>query len=228
MALPPPLPTETLTAAQSLPLKLDPVTLRGSTVYLMPTVIERDSAILYALSNGDPIEQGERTYPAYDSDALIWRWMSAGPFDTLASFQRYLQANIDAPNTLSFTVFDAQKDHPLGMACYLNNTPSHLKIELGSIWYSPIAQGTGANTAAAVLMIDHAVRLGYQRIEWKCNALNDRSRRAALRIGFTFEGIQDSHMIIKGRSRDTAWFRILAREWPDLRAQYQPLLDIKA
>jgi RimJ/RimL family protein N-acetyltransferase len=228
MQLPPPLPADILATSERLPLKPDPVTLRGSTVYLLPTVIERDCAILYALSNGDPIEQAGRHYSAYDPDEQIWRWMFAGPFDSLASFQGYLQDKHDSSNTLSFTVFNAQNDQPLGMACYLNNTPSHLKIELGSIWYSPIAQGTGANTAASALMIDHAVRLGYQRIEWKCNALNDRSRRAALRIGFTFEGIQESHLIIKGRSRDTAWFRILAREWPALRENYQPLLDIKA
>ncbi len=68
------------------------------------------------------------------------------------------------------------------------------------------------------MMLRHAFALGYRRVEWKCDALNERSRRAALRLGFTFEGIQDAHWIIKGRNRDTAWFRLLDREWPAVRA----------
>ncbi|HLV37504.1 MAG TPA: GNAT family protein, partial [Spirillospora sp.] len=102
--------------------------------------------------------------------------------------------------------------------------PQHLKVELGNIWYSPIAQRTGANTEAIYLMLEHAFGLGYRRIEWKCDALNERSRRAALHLGFQFEGIQEYHYIVKGRSRDTAWFRMLDREWPDVRQRLEALL----
>jgi len=73
-------------------------------------------------------------------------------------------------------------------------------------------------------MLGHAFELGYRRVEWKCNDRNYRSRRAALRMGFQFEGIQESHMIVKGRSRDTAWFRMLAHEWPSAKAQLETLL----
>lgn len=84
-----------------------------------------------------------------------------------------------------------------------------------------MAQGTGANTEATYLMLQHAFALGYRRVEWKCNARNVRSRRAAEAMGFTFEGIQESWAIIKGRNRDTAWFRILDREWPAVRAHLE-------
>ena len=106
----------------------------------------------------------------------------------------------------------------------MSNLPEHLKIELGSIWYSPLIQRTPANTEATYLMLSHAFDLGYRRLEWKCNALNERSRRAALRMGFQFEGIQDSHFIIKNRNRDTAWFRILDREWLDVKTHLEDLL----
>jgi RimJ/RimL family protein N-acetyltransferase len=110
------------------------------------------------------------------------------------------------------------------MTNFMSNSPEHLKIELGGIWYSPIVQRTAANTEATYLMLNHAFGLGYRRVEWKCNALNERSRRAALRMGFQFEGIQESHMIMKGRNRDTAWFRILVHEWSAVEAHLRALL----
>ena len=102
---------------------------------------------------------------------------------------------------------------PIGVANLIANQPSHLKIELGSIWYGPIAQRTGASREATQLLLAHVFGLGYRRAEWKCDALNEPSRRAALSYGFTFEGIQDAHYIIKGRNRDTAWYRMLDHEW---------------
>jgi RimJ/RimL family protein N-acetyltransferase len=109
-------------------------------------------------------------------------------------------------------VRDRRTGTPVGVACFMANRPDDLKIELGGIWYGPIAQGTGASREATRLMCAHAFGLGYRRVEWKCDARNERSRRAALSYGFTFEGIQEAHMIIKGRSRDRAWFRMLERD----------------
>ena len=106
----------------------------------------------------------------------------------------------------------------------MSNEPAHLKIELGNIWYSPLVQGTGANREATYLMLRHAFRLGYRRVEWKCDALNSRSRHTATRMGFTFEGIQDAHFIVKGRNRDTAWYRILDHEWPDVKARLEAMM----
>jgi len=106
-----------------------------------------------------------------------------------------------------------------------NNFPNHLKVELGNIWYSPLVQRTKANLEATYLLLQHAFNLGYRRVEWKCDALNLRSRKAALRMGFKFEGIQESHFIIKGRNRDTAWFRILDSEWPEVEKLLLALLE---
>jgi RimJ/RimL family protein N-acetyltransferase len=102
----------------------------------------------------------------------------------------------------------------VGVVNVMSNVPAFLRIELGGIWYSPVVQRTQAHLESTYLMLLHCFDLGYRRVEWKCDSRNERSRRAALRMGFMFEGIQEEHMIIKGQNRDTAWFRILAREWP--------------
>lgn len=220
----PPLPEARLAQLARLPKKPDPVELAGKYVTLRPLDVERDAAILHQRTNGQPAALGDRRIDAYDADALVWRYMGAGPFADEAGLCRYLEGLRDAPDSLAFTVFDTASDSPVGVACYLANVPAHGKIELGSISYSPLAQGTPANREASYLMLRHAFDLGYYRLEWKCNALNERSRRAALRMGFRFEGIQDAHYIIKGRRRDTAWFRLLADEWPAARAGLEAML----
>jgi RimJ/RimL family protein N-acetyltransferase len=222
--IPPKLPDELLTTSARLPIKPDPVTLTGRYFRLEPTDLERDAEQLYAVSNGQPVSLGERSIEAYDADERIWRYLFSGPFATLDEFIAYMRPQVGAANGLCMTVFDIPTGKSVGVANFMNNAPEHLKIELGSIWYSPLVQRTHANTEATYLMLKHAFELGYRRLEWKCNALNERSRRAALRMGFQFEGIQEYHFIIKGRNRDTAWFRILDKEWPDVKRLLEGLL----
>lgn len=223
--LPPPLlPAEVLARRQQLPLKPAPTILTGRYVRLEPLRVERDAQALFDVSNGSPISWGERSVDAYDAEALIWRYMFNGPFDNLADFTASLHAQADTSNGLGMTVFDQASSRPVGVANYMNNVPDHLKIELGGIWYSPVAQRSHANTEATYLMLKHAFELGYRRLEWKCHSHNERSRRAALRMHFKFEGIQDSHLIVKGRNRDTAWYRILDTEWREVQAHLQGLL----
>lgn len=223
--LPDPLPDDVLSLRSRLPLKPEPVTLTGRIVRLEPFKAQSHLEALYAVSNGSPITLGARSVGAYDAEELIWRYMFAGPFASLDDFAGYMRSQTDAPNGLPFCVVDLSSERPIGVANYLNNVPDHLKIELGSIWYSPVAQGTGANTESTYLLLRHAFGLGYRRVEWKCHSLNERSRRAALRMGFQFEGIQEQHMIVKGRSRDTAWFRILDHEWPGVKSHLEGLLN---
>ena len=218
------LPDDTLARRERLPIKLDSVTLEGERVRLMPLDPERDAAALYAVMNGSPITMGGRHVEAYDEDVLIWRYLFAGPFASSDDFAVYLRGLVGLPNGLPLCVLDRATGQQVGIACFINNVPRDLKIELGSICYSPIAQRTGANTEATYLMLAHAFALGYRRLEWKCDALNERSRNAALRMGFQFEGIQEYHMIVKGRSRDTAWFRILDHEWGTVKAHLETLL----
>lgn len=219
------LPDEVIAKSNSLPLKPAAVTLVGRHVKLMPIDLQRDNEALFAVSNGSAAELGERKIASYDADALIWRYMSAGPFPTSCKLAAFLFAQEKAENGLCFCVFDVATNKQIGVGNYLNNFPNHLKIELGNIWYSPLVQRTKANLEATYLLLQHAFNLGYRRVEWKCDALNLRSRQAALRMGFKFEGIQESHFIIKGRSRDTAWFRILDGEWPEVEKLLLALLE---
>jgi RimJ/RimL family protein N-acetyltransferase len=224
----PVLPAAVLARRQHLPLKFAPVTLSGTLVNLVPLDIDRDAAVLHARSNGQPATLGTRTVAAYDADAVVWRYLFSGPFATVGELATYLRGQVDAPNGLCLCVFDRATGSQVGVVNFMNNVPEHLKVELGGIWYSPLAQRTGANAEATYLMLRHAFALGYRRVEWKCDALNARSRHAALRMGFTFEGIQDAHFIIKDRNRDTAWFRILDSEWPAVRAHLERLLSAPA
>ena len=225
LPLPPPLPENVLERRKNLPVKVASVTLEGQYVRLVPLDLEAHTDILYGISNGTPIAIGDRSIGAYDAEALIWRYMNGGPFANTDEMRTYLRGSVDAPNGLAMCAIDLELNTPVGVATYMNNTPEYLKVELGSIWYSPIAQRTKANLEATYLMLKHAFDLGNRRLEWKCNALNERSRRAALRMGFTFEGIQEAHFIVKGRNRDTAWFRILDSEWGAVKVQLESMLE---
>jgi RimJ/RimL family protein N-acetyltransferase len=206
------LPAEVLARRDTLPIKPAPVVLRGALVELRPLDLDADLAALHAASSGAPIRVGNRSVGAYDPDERIWRWMSGGPFADAAALRAWLAHQVEEPDGLPLTVTFAGT--PIGVANFLANQPRDLKIELGAIWYSPVAQGTGTSAEVAYLMLAHAFQLGYRRVEWKCDAQNQRSRRAAIAYGFAFEGVQDAHYIVKRRNRDTAWFRMLDVEWP--------------
>ncbi len=209
----PRLPAEILAKRDALPKKPAAVTLTGARVVLEPLDLGDDLDGLFAVSNGEPFALGDRTVDDYDSEARIWRYMNAGPFATSGALGAWLAAQDAAEDGRPFTVRDLSTGTPLGVLNLIANQPQHLKIELGSIWYGAIAQGSGASREATELVLEHVFGLGYRRAEWKCDARNEASRRAALSYGFRFEGIQEAHFIIKGRNRDTAWFRLLDHEW---------------
>jgi RimJ/RimL family protein N-acetyltransferase len=113
-----------------------------------------------------------------------------------------------------------------GMATYLDIRPLDGVIEIGGIWFEPALQRTRAATEALYLMLAHAMDgLGYRRMQWRCNSLNSKSRNAARRLGFRFEGVFYNHMIVKGHNRDTAWYSILDEEWPEVRELIKSWLD---
>lgn len=219
-----PLAAAVLARRATLPVKFAPVTLIGSFVRLEPLDLDRDVGALYAVSNGEPAQLGDRTIAAYDADALIWRYMPVGPFADVNAMRAALRAQVDAPNGLCLCVFDQATGRQIGAVNFMANMPEHLKVELGSIWYSPLVQRTKTSLEATYLMLRHAFALGYRRVEWKCDTFNERSRRSALRMGFQFEGIQEAHYIVKGRNRDTAWFRILDHEWPVVKMRLEEML----
>lgn len=209
------LSAEVLARRDRLPIKPAPVVLTGVLVELRPLDLDADGDALHAVSSGAPFALAGRSVGGYDPDERVWRWMSGGPFGDAAALRGWLAPLVAAPDSLALTVRVAGT--PVGLACFLANQPQHLKIELGNLWYGPIAQGTGVSAETAYLLAGHAFALGYRRVEWKCDARNQRSRRAAVAYGFAFEGVQDAHYIVKGRSRDTAWYRMLDAEWATFR-----------
>ena len=131
-----------------------------------------------------------------------------------------------AESAVLLAIVPAETGLAAGWASYMRIKPAHGVIEVGNVLFSPSLQRTRAATEAMYLMAGHAFdRLGYRRYEWKCNAGNLPSRRAAARVGFTFEGIFRQHMVVKGRSRDTAWFAMLDHEWPARKRAFEAWLD---
>jgi RimJ/RimL family protein N-acetyltransferase len=210
----PDLDGELLALARSLPGKPAPVTLTGPRILLRPLDLATDAERLHAVSDGRELRLGRLHAAPYDPERSVWRYLSGGPFADPAALGAWLSQQEAAADGRPFTVVDRATDQPLGVANLMANTPAHLRIELGNIWYGPVAQGAGVSTEATWLLLRHVFGLGYRRAEWKCDARNLRSRAAALRMGFRFEGIFEQHLIIKGRERDTAWFRMLRHEWP--------------
>jgi RimJ/RimL family protein N-acetyltransferase len=159
-------------------------------------------------------------------NAQLWRYLFDGPFATRAAFDSYVSRKATSEDPLFFAILDNVSGHAVGHAASMRIEPEHRVIEVGSILFTPRLQRTVGATEVMYLMARHVFEdLGYRRYEWKCNALNAPSRSAALRLGFTFEGIFRQHMIVKGRNRDTAWFSMLDSEWPRRKAAFERWLD---
>jgi RimJ/RimL family protein N-acetyltransferase len=156
----------------------------------------------------------------------LWDYMFDGPYEDRATFDVAMLKKSRSEDPLFFAILDAGSGKTLGVAALMRIEPAHKCIEVGNIMYTPAFQRTAGATEAMYLLARHVFEeLGYRRYEWKCNALNAPSRRAALRLGFTFEGIFRQHMIVKGKNRDTAWFAMLDKEWPARRAAFEKWLD---
>jgi len=153
-----------------------------------------------------------------------WRYLPYGPFDSLSDFNVWVHACEQSEDTHYYCVCIKHTDGtetPAGISSYLRIKPDSGSIEVGHIHYSSLLQNTRAATDAMYLMMANAFALGYRRYEWKCDALNEPSRKAALRLGFTFEGIFRQATIVKGRNRDTAWYSILDCEWKGIERGYK-------
>ena len=172
----------------------------------------------------DPVAHADALFKSAcgEKNEALWLYLFEGPFATRAAFDSHLQQKASSEDPLFFAILDKSSGDAVGYAAYMRIEPTHRVIEVGSILYTPRLQRTIGATEAMYLMARHVFEdLGYRRYEWKCNALNAPSRRAALRLGFTFEGIFRQHMIIKGRNRDTAWFSMLDLEWPKRKAAFE-------
>jgi RimJ/RimL family protein N-acetyltransferase len=151
----------------------------------------------------------------------IWAYLPPGPFADPAEFNAYIAASEQNRERIFYAALDDER-RAIGFFSLMEIRPAMRVIEVGNVVYAPALQRTPLATETQYLLARYAFEtLGYRRYEWKCNALNAASRRAAARFGFTFEGIFRQHMIVKGRSRDTAWFAMLDGEWPARKAAFE-------
>lgn len=156
----------------------------------------------------------------------MWTYLPYGPWQDEAAMRAWLDQLPASEDPLFLTVIERSTGDPIGVVTFMNVDPAMRHLELGNIWYSPRAQRTRANTESVYLMLREVFdELGHRRVEWKCDALNARSRAAAERLGFSFEGVFRQHMIIKGRNRDTAWYAMLDHEWPGVRGNFERWLE---
>jgi RimJ/RimL family protein N-acetyltransferase len=161
-----------------------------------------------------------------DGHDEVWTWLGDGPYGSEAELGHAIAEKQAATNAVFLAIVPKLNGKAEGYASYMRMDTANGVIEVGNILLPPSLQRTTAATEAMYLMARHVFEdLGYRRYEWKCNANNAPSRRAALRYGFTFEGIFRQHMIVKGRNRDTAWFSMLDSEWPTRRAAFEAWLD---
>ena len=148
------------------------------------------------------------------------------PFQNRASFEANLQRKEESEDPLFYSIMEKSSGDAVGWAAYMRMEPIQRVIEVGSIMFSPRLQRTSGATEAMYIMARHAFEdMNYRRYEWKCDSLNAPSRRAALRLGFQFEGLFRQHMIVKGRNRDTAWYSMLDSEWPSRKRAFEEWLD---
>jgi RimJ/RimL family protein N-acetyltransferase len=155
-----------------------------------------------------------------------WTYMpSYGPFPDAAAFSQWVPARAMLDDPYSYAIIDAN-GRAIGVFALMTIRPEHRVIEVGQVVYSSALQRTPLATEAQYLLARYAFEtLGYRRYEWKCDALNAASRRAALRFGFTFEGILRQHMIARGRNRDTAYYSMLDSEWPQRKLNFERWLS---
>jgi RimJ/RimL family protein N-acetyltransferase len=178
-----------------------PLTLRGHYVTLEPLDADLHTAALWDAVHG------------HDE---VWTWLSDGPYLCEADLYRALADKQASVNAVFLAILpEGDPRAAAGYASYMRMEPAHGVVEVGNIMLSPHLQRTRAATEAMFLMARYVFDdLGYRRYEWKCNAGNVPSQQAALRLGFSFEGIFRQHMVIKDRNRDTAWFAMLDSQWP--------------
>ncbi|NJS39897.1 MAG: GNAT family N-acetyltransferase [Rhodobacteraceae bacterium] len=159
-------------------------------------------------------------HAAFQGHDALWDYMPYGPFASASAYHRWARERESGDDPRFFVLRDIASGKCGGIASFLRITPEAGSIEVGHICIAPAMQRGVAATEAMFLMMAWAFQAGYRRYEWKCNALNLPSRRAAQRLGFSFEGVFRQHMVIKGRNRDSAWFSVIDSEWPALAEAY--------
>ena len=187
-------------------------TVQGRFVQIDRAKFPQDAEALFAAIGG-----------AHNDD--LWRFIPFGPFDQAAALGEGMALVADRQNWMTYVFSAPETGEILGMASYMRIRPEAGSAEIGCIMFSKTLQQTPAATEAMYLTARHVFEdLGYRRYEWKCNDGNEASKRAAIRLGFHFEGVFRQDMVVKGENRDTAWYSIIDREWPKVKAAFEAWL----
>jgi RimJ/RimL family protein N-acetyltransferase len=185
--------------------------MQGRFVRLEPLVVAHAEALHDANAQG--------------ADGRNWTYLPYGPFESPGSYRDWVGEVARDGDPLFYTVLRQSDGQAAGVASYLRIAPASGSIEVGHINFSPLLQRTPGATEAMYLMMQWAFHAGYRRYEWKCDALNAPSRRAAMRLGLSYEGVFRQTTVVKGRNRDTAWYAAIDSEWPALKAAFETWLD---
>ncbi|HEX2680302.1 MAG TPA: GNAT family protein [Candidatus Dormibacteraeota bacterium] len=174
----------------------------------------------------DPRRHGDDLFTSAEGADETWFYLPYGPFANKEEFTAWLARHAATDDPMAFAIIDRSDHFAKGIATLMSIVPEHGVIEIGHIWLSPSLQKTRQATEAIYLLARYSFDdLGNRRLEWKCDAANAPSRRAAERFGFVYEGVFRQHRIVKGRNRDTAWYSITDSEWPSRRAAFEAWLS---
>ena len=173
----------------------------------------------------DASAHSEDLFAAFQGHDDLWTYMPHGPFASTEDYQHWVLSVQRRDDPMFFAVIETETNRALGVASYLRIDPVARSIEVGWITYSPELQSSRAGSEAMYLMMRNAFERGYRRYEWKCNALNVESMNAAQRLGMSFDGVFPQASVVKGRNRDTAWFALVDRDWPLVRAAMEKWLE---
>lgn len=176
----------------------------------------------------DSTQHGEDLWQAFSADKedRIWTYLPYGPFTKKAQLTQWIDSHNNSEDPLFYAIIETTSNQATGIASYLRIQAEVGVVEVGHINYSPALQQTTAATEAMYLMMNHVFELGYRRYEWKCDNENQGSKKASKRLGFSYDGLFHQAFVYKNRSRDTAWFSILDKDWPTLQAEYQRWLAL--
>lgn len=178
----------------------------------------------------EPLDTARHARDLFEANSLdrenrMWTYLFSGPYASFEDYARWLGERAPGTDPLFQAFVSRETGRAMGLGAFMRIDPAMGSIEVGHIAMSPLLQRSPAATEAMYLMMRHAFELGYRRYEWKCDSLNEKSRRAAERLGFTYEGLFRQAIVYKGRSRDTAWYSIIDSEWPRVRAAFERWLD---
>ena len=188
------------------------ISLEGDLVFLRPLKASQFAEELFKANS-------------IDKKGLNWAYLPYGPFETLGEYAQWIESFENSDDPVFFAIISKKRNQAIGVASYLRINPAVGSIEVGHINFSPLLQRTTEATESMYLMMKWAFDNGYRRYEWKCNALNLKSRNAAQRLGFSYEGVFRQMTIVKGRNRDTAWFAMIDKEWERIEECFKEYLS---